>query len=317
MVFLRSYLTKKTEDVIMGQMRVKISKLVILLVVISSILLSIFALPVLAASSNFFPKATRFYEFYCTKKSLPDIFAVSCYLFDKVKDLENKISSLQTRSDALESENTSQWVKISELEDRITSLENMHIPTPTPEPTPEPEILFRDNFDSGNTNNWEILGGTWQVIDGQLVGSGDAIPLPIALVKDLVLSDYIIELDMTSITRVDKLVFVRFKDVNNFIVLNFRAARPLTPTDVVLEESVNGIVTRFTPEFSVPIPTHQLGEPIHVSIEGKGNSMKISVNDTQVLNNSYSFINLEGRFGLGVFNSNANSFDNVVISTNP
>jgi len=229
-----------------------------------------------------------------------------------LSSVQQTLGNYEKRIKALE-------IQVADLQNRVIKLETSPTPTPipTPTPTPGPTIVFRDNFDSGNTNNWEILGGTWQVIDGQLVGSGDAIPLPIALVKNLILSDYIIELDMTSITRVDKIVFIRFQDTNNFIELNFRAARPLTQTDVVLQETVNGIMTRFTPEFSVPIPTHQLGEPIHVRIEGKANSMKISVNNIQVLNSSFPFISSQGKFGLGVFNSNANSFDNVVISTNP
>jgi len=38
---------------------------------------------------------------------------------------------------------------------------------------PRDDDLFKDDFSSGNMNNWNIKHGTWEVIDGRAKGSGD------------------------------------------------------------------------------------------------------------------------------------------------
>jgi len=39
--------------------------------------------------------------------------------------------------------------------------------TPTPTRTPAPAVLFQDDF-SGDLSKWEVVTGTWEIIDAQL-----------------------------------------------------------------------------------------------------------------------------------------------------
>ena len=90
--------------------------------------LSFFTLPVLAASSDFLPQATEFYDRYCAKRRIPNTLAISCYLFDKVHEMQDEVTSLEE--------------KVSELEERIEDLENSPTPTPTPTPTTIEQIVY-------------------------------------------------------------------------------------------------------------------------------------------------------------------------------
>ena len=78
---------------------------------------------------------------------------------------------------------------------------------------------FSDDFDSGSASGWSTDGGTWEVVDGRYVGTGawDAsspcgVPANETLIEDLEGRDVDMQLDMTSIAGVDKLVVLRSTD---------------------------------------------------------------------------------------------------------
>lgn len=120
----------------------KIKKYVIL--GLTALFLLFFTLPVLAASSDFLPQATDFYNRYCNMRRIPSVFGISCYLYEKTQELEGDINSLQSEVEDLGEENVSQNEKISELEERIKALEATPTPTLTPTPistpTPTPDL---------------------------------------------------------------------------------------------------------------------------------------------------------------------------------
>lgn len=89
---------------------------------------SFFTLPVLAASSDFLPQATEFYNRYCTRRRIPNTLAISCYLYDKVHEIQDEISSLGER--------------VSELEERVEELESTPTPSSTPTPTPVEQTVY-------------------------------------------------------------------------------------------------------------------------------------------------------------------------------
>lgn len=98
-----------------------------LIVAIIAISLLAITLPVFAASSNFLQKATEYYQRNCKSQNVPRAVAISCYLFDKVSEIETN--------------NATQSAKITELEQRIKALEDQ--PTPTPTPAPFEFVFFQ------------------------------------------------------------------------------------------------------------------------------------------------------------------------------
>lgn len=114
--------------------------IVVAILVISSLTIT---LPVFAASSNFLQKATEYYQRNCKSQNVPRAIAISCYLFDKVSEIETN--------------DTTQGAKIAELEQRIKALETQ--PTPTPTPSPFEFVFFQGAVSTS--------GATSQVADGQ------------------------------------------------------------------------------------------------------------------------------------------------------
>lgn len=115
--------------------------IVVAILVISSLTIT---LPVFAASSNFLQKATEYYQRNCKSQNVPRAVAISCYLFDKISEIE--------------ANNATQSAKITELEQRIKALETQP-PTPTPTPSPFEFVFFQGAV---STN-----GAVSQVADGQ------------------------------------------------------------------------------------------------------------------------------------------------------
>ena len=101
-----------------------------LVIVVAILVVTSFAItiPVFAASSNFLQKATEYYERNCKRQNVPRAIAISCYLFDKVSEIE--------------ANNATQSAKITELEQRVKALEDQ----PTPTPWTAPQYWYRHNF---------------------------------------------------------------------------------------------------------------------------------------------------------------------------
>lgn len=123
-------------------------KKTLLTVLIICLLFSIFAIPVLAASSYFFTKAAAYYKHNCTKKNISQSVQISCYLYDKVHELENKLVEIEQkqnnqsqRIDELEAKTNENLAEINALKNkRIITLgqhrgaffsTTSNIPTPT------------------------------------------------------------------------------------------------------------------------------------------------------------------------------------------
>lgn len=126
----------------------------------TSFLLVFAALPVLAASSDFLPQATEFYNRYCTRRRVSTVFAISCYLFDKVHEIQEEIAQIQ-QNDATQS------AKLVELEERILALEGVC----------ESVTLLDEDFVGPDLNTaiWEFFntnGGTYNFDGDSIVATG-------------------------------------------------------------------------------------------------------------------------------------------------
>lgn len=85
------------------------------------ILIFVFALPALAASSSFLAKAQAYYDSSCNKKTITNETSLECYVFDKVNELGLSISSISIRVTEIENKNLSQDQQIIDLQDKNVS----------------------------------------------------------------------------------------------------------------------------------------------------------------------------------------------------
>jgi len=76
-------------------MKMKMKKILTVLSLI--VILSLFALPVFAVSSDFLEKANKFYQRNCTKdlNVIPRPTAILCYLYDKVHEQDEEIEKIK------------------------------------------------------------------------------------------------------------------------------------------------------------------------------------------------------------------------------
>lgn len=131
-------------------------KIIILSIGLGILLLT--AIPTYAAlsSSGFLSKAQEFIDNHCNKENLDNHTSLLCYLFFKTSELDTSLTSTQNNV-------ANQSVQISDLEKRVTALEN---PSPTPAIclTPPSGIISwwtGDNTanDKENLNNGAINSG--------------------------------------------------------------------------------------------------------------------------------------------------------------
>lgn len=183
---------------------------------------------------------------------------------------------------------------------------------------------FQENFDAGNANHWTPQGGTWAVINREYVVRGTAgtptscgFPLDIAqsVISRLSASNVEVEADMRSIQRVDKFLVLRSARADREIFINFRAERPGSfPADLVVSQFDHCEQTNLTPEFSVLIPPHQVGQTIHVHAILIGSRLRILIDDVLVLDRRFPFLRHAGRVGLaGIKDDSITAFDNVEV----
>lgn len=69
------------------------------------------------------------------------------------------------------------------------------IPLPTIQPTASILLPFEDNFDSGLSDNWKTLTGTWRMVNGKLTADPSDQP-SIILVGDDNWSNYVVDVDV-------------------------------------------------------------------------------------------------------------------------
>lgn len=81
------------------------------------------------------------------------------------------------------------------------------------------DTVFEENFNDENADGWSVISGAnlWKVIDGKY---GARIETPsteiISVAGNIPLENYIIELDITSITGADKNIIFRWKDFSSY-----------------------------------------------------------------------------------------------------
>lgn len=185
--------------------------------------------------------------------------------------------------------------------------------------SPSTTTEFFDDFSQGNANRWSVNDGSWSVSDGRYIGFGGAASTcqglgpNQSLVHGLQARDLDVELDMVSISGVDKALILRSSAVGDQIELNFRAERPgAFPADLVVQEISACNRSMYTAEFAVEVP-HQVGQTIHVRVRLVGTQLTVWVDGTQVLDDSFPFTNVSGQVGVAFVSGRTAGFDNVKV----
>jgi len=178
-------------------------------------------------------------------------------------------------------------------------------------------VAFFDDFNEGTAARWEPMGGIWSVVDGQYEGQeteGTAcmgFAPNQSIIRDVQARDVDVEVDMTSLDRVDKGLILRSAGPGDQIELNFRAERPDDyPADVIVQEISGCERTLYTPEFSVIIP-HQVGQTIHVRVRLVGSQLTVWIDGALILDDAFPFASRQGRLGVALLG--VAQFDNVAV----
>jgi hypothetical protein len=192
-------------------------------------------------------------------------------------------------------------------------------------PTCDTNLVFHDDFNTANANNWRPNGGTWRMQDGTYLGEGTIKTSESCqksygaqtMIKDFKAQNVFIELDMKSKQMVDKLVILRSVDRGNQIELNFRAERPGSyPADLIVQQFNNCQFELLTPEFSVLIPPHQIDQKIHVKVQLIERRLTVWIDNIKVLEKMFPSLSLRsGGFGIGIIQTGITEFDNVNVKS--
>ena len=178
---------------------------------------------------------------------------------------------------------------------------------------------FTDDFSQDNASRWSASAGSWIVTDGRYVGFGGVAQAcqgfgpNQSLVQGLQASDLEVELDMVSLSGVDKGLILRSSGASDQIELDFRAERPgAYPADLIVQEQVNCNRVMHTAEFAVLVP-HQVGQTIRVRVRLIATQLTVWVDGAQVLDASFPFTNVSGKVGVAFLTGGTTAFDNVRI----
>src|SRR5262249_36446243 len=141
------------------------------------------------------------------------------------------------------------------------------------------------------------------------------------LINNFQARDVEIEVDMTSLVQVDKLIVLRSTGRGDQIELNFRARRPgAFPADLVVQEWSGCTFSLLTQEFEVltPVGADEVGQTVRVRVRLTGSRLHVWMNGIEVLDRTFSFANEEtGSVGLAVLSTGTTAFDNVLAFTAP
>lgn len=110
-------------------------------------------------------------------------------------------------------------------------------------PSASAKVLFYDNFETGNSNQWNVISGQWKVENGTYIGEalydGNEHPAFSTAGSDT-WKNYIFEVSVKGIEGVDKSVEFRFKGTNNNYALNLRSGYNNTGNDISLVKNFPG-----------------------------------------------------------------------------
>lgn len=195
---------------------------------------------------------------------------------------------------------------------------------PGPAAAASPPPAFADDFSTPLGDRWEIHGGAWEIVDGRLQGLGEADQLTapdtatggavdlagaVAAVDGLTATNVTVCLDMTSLEREDKGIVLRWLGPNDGIWLGFRGRD--ADSDLTVAQAVKGTPTLLTPEFSVPIPAHDIGDTIHICATLVGQRLRVEVDEERVLDRTFPFRVRAGAVGVHALADNLVTYDNV------
>jgi len=173
---------------------------------------------------------------------------------------------------------------------------------------------FCDDFSDGTDTRWERLGGSWEVVDNEYVGTGlpDACATGSSadetLIRDLRAQNVEMRLEMRSQQRVDKGIILRSTGFGDQIALNFRAD-PFN--DLVVQELAGCQFILFDSNTQIP---HQVGQTIDVRVKLVGDQLTVWIDDRLVLDRSFPFRARPGSVGLVVIDEGVTAFDNVQVA---
>jgi hypothetical protein len=164
---------------------------------------------------------------------------------------------------------------------------------------------FIADFESGDLSGWTVGSGAWGIANGAL-RSGELDENASIWTGQSSWSDVTISADMNLANLLDARVLFRVQDADNYYY--FSATGGLLPYSGALYKRVNGVDTKIADALGVLL---QERTSHTVKIELSGNSIRILVDGTQVVNttdNTYS----SGYAGFGSHNS-PGDFDNFQV----
>jgi len=173
---------------------------------------------------------------------------------------------------------------------------------------------FCDDFSDGTDARWEPLGGSWEVVDHEYVGTGGPESCATGtstnetIIRDLSAQNVEMRLEMRSQQRVDKGVILRSTGPGDKIALNFRAD-PFN--DLVVQEL--GACQFIVFDANTRIP-HPVGETIDVRVKLVGDHLAVWIDGQLVLDRSFPFRATSGSAGLVVIDEGVTAFDNVQVA---
>jgi len=189
------------------------------------------------------------------------------------------------------------------------------------------QILLFDDFSSGNSSKWTEINGTgfWSVINGEYIGSVQLIRPErpaFSFAGNTSWVDYKFELDIKSISGVDKSVLFRFQDFSNTYVLNIRNLSLLAGgNDIVFKKVKNGSSSVIS---WIPFINY-INTWYRLKIISEGSNIKIFIDDSLRIDYTETENILKsGKIGLQVWpggHTNGDgdittlAFDNVIISS--
>lgn len=186
--------------------------------------------------------------------------------------------------------------------------------TPAPTSTPRPiqvSLPFKDNFDEGPREEWEVIQGTWRMIDGTY--GTDKGGWAYSIVGDPGWEDYVVEVDVLSrcIAGYATGIFVRRTSPGNGLLFRFHCC------DMKWILQQNGKSTTIA-HVDDGIRSHGCGNmtwgSTHVKLEAKGNTYSTYVNG-KLVNRVQDDTMSRGRVGLGTTRSSDRvRFDNFVVT---
>ena len=202
-------------------------------------------------------------------------------------------------------------------------------------PSPKDTLVY-DDFSDGNDDGWEKysienpplqmeqtaagqVNCSWQVQDGQYTCNASGRRnwcIAVGGASDW--SDYIFKAGVIGIEGVDKILIVRFVDVENFYAINVRSDWGGLD-EVTFNKMENGTFNADIASVSYPSVN---GVSYDVRVHCEGSNFKIYVDDNEVLNyadSSNPF--LQGKVGIACWTGDAErcniGFDNVLVAYLP